>query len=301
MGDVGAEFGEFGDVLEAFREDEIGDAAGTVCEREQGGHLGLEVGWDSRVGLSSDIVRLDDSAADDFDGVMWCIWGVIFGVDSQLGAGGCEPGAEGVEVLCGHILDGDVSAGDGGGDGEGGGFDAVGDHGMDGGLQSGDAVNFDGAGGGEMDFCARVTEEGGEFRDFGFLCGVLNAGGTMCKGGCGEDVAGAGDGWAGGTGEIDVGAVKFGGGGMNAAIGDAELCAECSESLEVEVNGAWTDAAAAGEGDCGFAVACEEWSEEADACAHAADKLWVGGFGRGGRWLNADFVWGVWSVWISGV
>ncbi len=96
----------------------------------------------------------------------------------------------------GGIASGDVeiAAGDGPGDDECGGFDAIGDDAVLRAFQLAHAFYTDGGGAGALDFGSHLVEQGGEIGDFGFARAVLKNGFAFGQRGGHEQVFGAGDG-----------------------------------------------------------------------------------------------------------
>ena len=105
-----------------------------------------------------------------------------------------ELGDEGAEVAGVAAVDVEVAAGDGAGDEEGAGFDAVGVDAVARAVELGDALDADGGGAGAFDLCAHGDEQGGEVGDFGLAGAVLEEGFAVGEGGGHEEVFGAGDG-----------------------------------------------------------------------------------------------------------
>jgi len=93
--------------------------------------------------------------------------------DVDLDAALFEFGDECAEVFGLAAIDVEVAAGDGSGDEEGAGFDAVGIDAMARAVEFGDALDADGAGAGAFDFCSHGGEEGGEVCDLGLAGAVF--------------------------------------------------------------------------------------------------------------------------------
>ena len=91
-------------------------------------------------------------------------------------------------------VDVEVAAGDGSGDEEGAGFDAVGVDLVAGSVEFCDALDADGGGAGAFDLCAHGDEQGGEVGDFGLASAVLEEGFAFGEDGGHEQVFSAGDG-----------------------------------------------------------------------------------------------------------
>ena len=261
---------EFGDVHEAVGVDAFGDDADAVGKGEDDGHLGLEVGGEGGEGAGDEVYVAEFGGADDAEAV-------AFGdhLDADVTAG-VEDGAE---VFAAEVFDEDVAAGDGGGDDEGAGLDAVGRDGEFGAVEFFDAFDEEAFAAGIGDACAHEVEEAGEFADFGFAGGVFDDGPAFGEDGGGKDVGGAEDGGAARAAEIDFVAAEMSGFGDDVAVFDVYVGAEGAESFHVEVNGADADDAAAGVGDAGAPAFGEERAEDADGGAHGFDDVVRGGGG----------------------
>ena len=184
-----------------------------------------------------------------------------------------ELGDEGAEVLGLAAVDVEVAAGDGSGDEEGAGFDAVGVDAVARAVEFGDALDADGAGAGAFDLRAHGGEEGGEVGDFGLAGAVFEDGFAVGEDGGHEEVFGAGDG---DLVEDDVRAFEAVGAGFEVAVLLGDGGAHGFEALDVEVDGAAADGAAAGHGDAGDAGARDERAEDERAGAHGLDDLVLG-------------------------
>ena len=91
-------------------------------------------------------------------------------------------------------VDVEVAAGDGRGDEEGAGLDAVGIDAVARAVESGDSLDADGGGACAFDLCAHGVEQGGEVTDFGLAGAVLEEGLAVGERGGHEEVFRAGDG-----------------------------------------------------------------------------------------------------------
>jgi hypothetical protein len=114
--------------------------------------------------------------------------------DVEADAARLELGDEGAEVGGFTAVYVEVSAGDGTGEEEGAGFDAIGVDAVAGSMEAGLALDLNGAGACAFDLCSHGDEEGGEVGDFGFAGTVFQDGFAFGEGGGHEDVFGAGDG-----------------------------------------------------------------------------------------------------------
>src|SRR6185312_9893085 len=164
----------------------------------------------------------------------------------ELDAALLELGDDGAEVSWIAAVDVEVAAGDGGGDEEGAGFDAVGVDAVACAVELRDALDLDGARAGAFDLRAHGVEQSGEVGDLGFARAVLEEGFAVGERGGHEEVFGAGDG---DLVEDDVRALEAVGAGFEVAVLLGDGGAHGFEALDVEVDGAAADGAAAGHGD----------------------------------------------------
>ncbi len=186
-------------------------------------------------------------------------------------------------------VDVEVAAGDGSGDEEGAGLDAVGVDAVARAVEFGDALDADGGGAGAFDLCAHGGEERGEVGDFGLAGAVLEDGFAVGEDGGHQEVFGAGDG---DLVEDDVRALEAVGAGFEVAVVLGDGRAHGFEAFDVEVDGAAADGAASGHGDAGDAGAGDERAEDERAGAHGLDDLVLGdGVGEDGA-LDAGAVLG---------
>src|SRR5438270_6366390 len=115
-------------------------------------------------------------------------------------------------IAAGNI---EVAAGEGSGNEEGAGLDAVGDDAMLGAFEFADAFDADGSGASAFNVGAHFIQECGEVGDFGFAGGVLQNGFAIGERRGHEQVFGSGDG---DFVEDDFCAFESGGGGFNVAV-----------------------------------------------------------------------------------
>ena len=170
---------------EAVLEDVFGDGGGAIDLCGEGHELGLHVGGEAGELLGGDAGGFERAARADADVVV---------ADIEADAAGLELGDERAEVCGVAAIDVEIAAGDGPGDEECAGFDAVGVDAVTRAMQFGDAVDVDGGGSRAFNFCAHGVEQGGEVTDFGLAGAVLEEGVAVGEG-CGhEEVFGTGDG-----------------------------------------------------------------------------------------------------------
>jgi len=189
---------------------------------------------------------------------------------------------EGFEEI-GHVFrlaaaEGDPFTGDGAGDEEGTGFDAVGDDCVFGAVEFADSVDDDAAGSGTFDAGAHAGEEVGEVFDFWFHGSAFDDSSAFGEDGGHHEVAGAEDRGAMFAAHVDFApAHAIDGLDVHVAALDVDVGSELFESAEVEVDRAVADDAASGQGDTGFAGAGKEGTHDADGGAHFTDEV-VGRF-----------------------
>ncbi len=184
-----------------------------------------------------------------------------------------ELGDERAEVLGLAAVYVEVAAGDGTGEEEGSGLDAVGVDLVARAVQPGDAVDANLRGSCAFDLRAHRDEQGGEVRDFGLAGAVFEQRLAFGEDGGHEDVFGAGyrD-----LVEDDVRAAEAIGSGFEVAVILRDDRPHGFERLEVQVDGAAADGAASGHRDPGHAGAGDERAEDERAGAHGLDDLVLG-------------------------
>ena len=188
-------------------------------------------------------------------------------------------GDDGAEMVGVAIGDGEIARGDGAGDEEGAGFDAVGIDAVMRALEAGDALHADGGGAGAFDLCAHGGEQRGEVGDLGLARAVLHQGFAFGKDGGHEEIFGAGDG---DLVEDDVSAFELVGAGFEVAVLLDDGGAHFFETLDVQIDGTAADGAAAGHGDACHSGTGDERAEDEGTGAHGFDDL-VFCFGVGER------------------
>ncbi len=145
----------------------------------------------------------------------------------------------------------------------------------------------DAAGAGAFDFGAHLVEEIGEIDDLGFRGGAIDD-----RRAFGEDrghhhVVRPEDGGTLFAAEAHRTADELAGENFDVAAFDAVHGAEGLEALEMQIDRAITDDAAAGERDGRFLLAPEQWAEHAHGSAHLADDF-VRGLGDDFFRLDGD-------------
>ncbi len=210
--------------------------------------------------------------------------------DFEFDAAGFKLAEQRAEVLGVAAVDVEVAAGDGAGDEEGAGFDAVGVDAMARAVEFGDAFDFDGGGARAFDLRAHGVEQRGEVGDLGLARAVFEERFAVGEDGGHQEVFGAGDG---DLVEDDVRAFQAIGSRFEVAVLLGDGGAHGFEALDVEVDGAAADGAAAGHGDAGHAGARDKGPKHQRAGAHGLDDLVLGdgvgedGAADGGAMLRA--------------
>ncbi len=265
-GNVGAEPREFADVHETGFEDAFGDDADAGRDGHERHHLGLGIGRITGIGQGGDVDGFQTAVATNFERTV-----VAFDFDAALD----EFVDDGVKMIDARAFDGDFAVGGSGGDGEGGGFDAVGNDFVFRTVQFFDAGDGQRRAADAVDFRAHGDEEIGEVSDFGFARGAFDDGDAFGEGSSHEDVGGAENGRAAAAAHENGVAMEFARGGDNVAVFDFDVCAEGFDAFEMEINGARADDATAGQRDLGFAETTEERAENTNRAAHFADEIVV--------------------------
>src|ERR1035438_269450 len=138
-------------------------------------------------------------------------------------------------------------------------------------------MNADGGRAGAFDLRSHFVQKIGEVGDFGFARAVWQNGFALGESGGDEQVFGAGDG---DLVENNFRALEAVGAGFNVAVFLGDLRAQLFESFDVEIDGASSDGAAAGERDAGVATAGYERAEDQRGGTHGFDEF-VGSLGSG--------------------
>ena len=155
-------------------------------------------------------------------------------------------------------IDVEVPSGDGRGDEEGAGFDAVGVDTVFGTVQFRDALDADGGGAGTLNLGAHGVEQGGQIGHLRLARAVFEEGFAVSEGGGHQEILGAGDG---DFVEDDVGAFKAIGPCFEIAVLLGDGGAHGCEAFDVQVNGPAADGAAAGHGYAGYAGTGDQGAE----------------------------------------
>ena len=254
---------EFCDMLEAVVIDGVLHEAVARNGEERCHERSLHVRRESREG--------EGGETDGLEFLLACIDFGPVGTDVHLAADFAESVERGGDVFRDDARDFDATACDGGGAEERAGFDAVRDCNACARAERFYALDGEGARAAALNFCAHACEEVDEVIDFGFEGGVLQDAYAFGEGCRHEDVDGRTDA---GNWEVEVasGEATFAG-GFHIAVRDVNLCAECFEALEVQVNRARTPGASAGERDAATSEAGNERAEYVKAGAHGLDKF----------------------------
>ena len=255
---------------EAVFEDCFGDARDAVCGRHQRHQLCLHVGREAGIGFGRDVdagvvraVARDAQAA-------------VRG--RNLYPGGFEQRDDGADRVASGADEFDFAAGRSDGHRVGARFDAVGDHRVAGAMQAIDAFDDERARIEAGNFRAHRLETEAEVGDLRLHGGVLEHGRALGQAGGHHQVFGGTDG---DEGEVERGAAqatrRF---GNHIAAVDLDLRTHGLKALNVQVDGACADGAAAGERHLRFVTPREKRSNNEEACAHFAHEI-IGRLGRG--------------------
>ena len=142
---------------------------------------------------------------------------------------------------------------------------------MGGAVQGFDAFDDQRVGADALDFGAHGLQACGEVGDFGFTGGVFQRGDAVGQAGRHEDVFRGADG---DEGEDEFRAFQaLRGGGVDIAAIERDFGAHGLEALEVQVDRAGADGAAAGQGHAGLADARQQGAEDEDGGAHFAHDV----------------------------
>ena len=164
-----------------------------------------------------------------------------------------------------HVFHQNLAAGGGGSHHVGAGLDLVGDDGIASAVELIHTVYLDGVGAGAADIRTHGVEEVGQVHNMGLSGGVFNDGAALGQGGCQHDVHG---GAYGNLVQIDPRAVETAvpGVGIDKAVFHVHIGAQGGHALDVLVDGAHAEVAAAGHGGLGAA----------ETAQHGADQI-IGG------------------------
>ena len=167
-----------------------------------------------------------------------------------------------------------AAAGHGGGNQEGAGLDAVRHHRILGAVQRVDAVDGDDVAAGAFDFGAHGDQAARQVDHFGFARGVFQHGGAFGQRSGHHQVFGAGDGH---HVHHDARALQALALGVDVAVLDADLGAHRLQALDVQIDRARADGAAAGQGHARLAEARQQRPQHQDGGAHGFHQF-VGRF-----------------------
>ena len=182
-----------------------------------------------------------------------------------------------LEVLGGDVLHQHIAAGGRCSHHVAAGLDLVGDDAVSAAVHLLDAAHLDDIGACAAHISAAHIQEVGQIDDMGLLGAVLKDGLALCHHGREHPVHGRADAH---LIEEDVCAVQLLGVDGDHAVVHAVVCAQCAEHLEVLVDRAGAQIAAAGHGHLCLAEAGEQCAQEVIAGAHLAGQV-VGDVGAG--------------------
>jgi len=248
-------------VHETVLEDGLRDHARSPRNGHQGHDLGLQVRREPRVGKGLDIDAPDLRHAPHPEAALGRLDGDPRFLQLQ---------DEGLEVFRVAALQDDVAARDGRGDQEGPRLDPVGDDADLAGFEALDALDGDHVGAGALNPRPHGLERIGEVDDLGLLGGVLQPGGPLREGRRHHDVLRAPHG---GDVEVDPGPPEAPGPGLHVAFPQIDLGPHGLEGLEVEVDRAGADGAAAGERHPCLAHPRHQRPEDEDGGPHSPHQV----------------------------
>ena len=286
-GDVSTHASHFAGVQETIFENSFGDSRSALGLRGQSHVLRLHVCGEAGIFLGGDV------GGDEFVAVVDAKSGVIENFNGD--AGGLQLGDDGVEVRGIAIGDGEVAIGDGAGDEEGAGLDAVGDDGVRGAMKKLDAMDGEGAGIVAPDARAHFAEEMDEVGDFGFASTILESGDAVGERSGHEDIFRAGDGdfFEDDVRAFEAAAVRNS--CLDVAVFGGDEGTHFFERGEMEIHGARANGTTAGKRNMGDAGAGDGGAEGEDRGAHGFDEFVrsdgvIEGFGLNGVSGGRNFV-----------
>ena len=257
---------ELGAIAEARVIDALRNDAHAGGKRHAHGDLRLHVRREAGIRHRLDIGPAHDARALHADGV------VVFG---NLHAHLAQLGGDAVHMFGDDVLDKHVAARGRDGRHIGARLDLVRNDGVAAAVQAADAANFDDVGTRARDLRAHGVQEVRQIDDVRFLCGVLDNGRAVRQDCADHDVHGRADG---DDVEIDTAARQAvcRGGGADEAILEVNGGTDGLEALDVLVDGARAEVAAAGQRHAGMAEAAELRADEIIGGADTAHQR-VGG------------------------
>ena len=260
--DVGPHLAQLVHVAEAVVPNAFGDGAGALGHAEQHPHLGLHIGGETRMGHGVDLGGQDVAGAGDPDGVVKFL---------HLGAAAAQLGGDGLEVLGGDVPDQDVAAGGRRSHHIGAGLDLVGDDAVGAAVHLADPPHLDHVGARAPHVGPAHIQKVGQVHHMGLLGAVFQHGLAL-----GHD---GGEHGVHGRAHADL--VKkdpralqlfFGADGDHAVI-HAVLGAQSAERLQVLVDGAGPQVAAAGHGHLRPAEPGQQRAQEIIAGPHLPGQV----------------------------
>ena len=241
----------------------LGDEAGALCQRQHRGDLGLHVGGKAGIGQGLDIGLQQGGGAAHQQGVV-----VLHHGDAHLH----QLGADALHVLGDDVLQQQLTAGGGHGRHIRSGLDLVGDDAVGAAGEPLHAADLDGVGAGTLDVRAHGVEEVGQIHDVGLLGRVFDGGGALCQHGGHHDVHG---GAHGDNVQIDgrTRQTAAPGGGVDEAALHGHIRAHGGKALDMLVDGADTEVAAAGHGHGSLTEAAKQRAQQIIAGADTARQI----------------------------
>ena len=261
---MGAQTLQLVHILEAVGTvDTLGHKAGTLCQRQYGGDLGLHIRGEAGIGQGLDIGLLQRLAAAHQQGVV-----VLLYRHTHLH----QLGADAVHVLGDDVLQQELSAGGGHRRHVGAGLDLVGDDAVGTAAETLHAADLDGVGAGALDVRAHGVQEVGQIHDVRLLGGVFDGGDAVSQCSGHHDVHGGAHGD-----NVQIhrraGETAVLGGGVDEAALHGDVSSHGGEALDVLVDGADTEVAAAGHGHSRLSEAAQQSAQQVVAGADAAGQI----------------------------
>ena len=266
--DIRAHLAQLVHITEAVVPHALGDGGSPLCHAEQNAHQGLHIGGEARVGHGVDLEGQDVAGAANPHGIVKLL---------HLNARTAELCGDRLEVLGGDVLHQHIAAGGRCSHHVAAGLDLVGDDAVGAAVHLLDAAHLDDIGACAAHISAAHIQEVGQIDHMGLLGTVFQNGLTL-----GHD---SGEHTVHGSTHAhlikeDMSAVQLVGVDGDHAVVHTVLCAQSAEHLQVLVDGAGAEVAAAGHGHLGLAEAGQQCAEEIVAGTHLAGQV-VGDVGAG--------------------
>jgi len=264
-GDVGAHALHFEVVKKAVFENGLGNGGDAFGLRGERHVLRLHVSGEARVFFGGDVGGDESSNTTHAE-----LQGRGF-FDGNASV--TKPGDDRSEVLRFTVGEGEIAIGDGPGDEERTGFDAVGDDRVFCAAERPDAADGESGCGVAFDVRAHLAEQVDEVSDFRFAGCVFKNGFTVGERRRHQNIFGSGDGDFVEGNPCAFEAAGAWGARFDIAVSGVDFCTHFFEGGEMKIDGASPDGAAAGKRDAGHASASERGPEREDGCPHGLDEF----------------------------